>query len=217
MPIGRIDLGPLSSREELVASIESGSWHARPNAAVGDVQVPDSARVGPYYGTVPQLRRRLRLLDLIPTQGMDSRSFAYSQESGSFDTAAETSEGAVKPQAELDLAEAEVIAKTIAHWIKLKRQQLDDVPSLATTVTQRLTYGVMRRVETRSSPATAWGAPARDPQHGRHRRCSVRGRGGADRPLARWHHRNDPRRRRAQRRGRQPGRLRGDVEEQSHG
>ena len=118
--------------------VESGSWHARPHAAAGDVQVPDSARVGPYYGVAPQLRRRLRLLDLIPTQPMEGRSFGYSQESGSMDTAAETGEGAVKPMAELDLDEAEVVAKTIAHWIKLKRQQLDDVPALATTVTQRL-------------------------------------------------------------------------------
>ncbi len=147
MPIGRVELGPLSSREELVQSIESGSWHSRPSAQAGEAVVPDSARVGAYYGVVPQLRRRLRLLDLIPTQPMDSRSFGYSQETGSFDTACETAEAQIKPAAELDLDEAEVIAKTIAHWIKLKKQQLDDVPALATTVTQRLTYGVMRRVE----------------------------------------------------------------------
>lgn len=146
-PIGRIDLGPLSSRDDLVAMIESGSWHGGRYGAAGDVQVPDAARVGPYYGTVPQLQRRLRLLDLIPTSTMDGRSFVYTQAGGALDTAFEVSEGAVKPQADLELTEAECVAKTIAHWAKLSRPQLADVPQLSTIITTRLSYGVMRRVE----------------------------------------------------------------------
>jgi len=147
MPIGRLDLGPLSSREDLVARIESGGWVPSRHGQAGDVSVPDSARVGTHYGVVPQLRRPLRLLDLIGSQAMDNNRFSYMQESGTFDGAAETAEGAVKPQATLTLTEAEVVAATIASWIKLKRQQLDDVPALATTVNQRLTYSVLRRLE----------------------------------------------------------------------
>ncbi len=40
-----------------------------------------------------------------------------------------------------------LVAKTIAHWVKLKRQQLDDVPALAVITQARLVYGVLRRVE----------------------------------------------------------------------
>lgn len=147
MPIGNLALGPLSSREDLVAMVESGSWHTRPSALAGDVQVPDSARLGPYYGAVPQLRRPLRLLDLIPTSSMDGKSFDYTQEGGSLDTAAEVGEGVVKPEADTELTDAQVVAVTIAHFTKLKRQQLSDVPALATLIQNRLTYGVLRRVE----------------------------------------------------------------------
>jgi Phage capsid family len=147
MPIGRVDLGPLSSREDLVARIEAGSWVPGRYGAAGDVQVPDSSRVGTYYGTVPQLRRPLRLLDLIPAQTMDSRSFGYMQEGGSWTGAAEVAEGEVKPLADLTLTEAEVVASTIAAFTKLKKQQLSDVPALGMTVNQRLTYSVLRRLE----------------------------------------------------------------------
>jgi hypothetical protein len=147
MPIGRIDLGPLSSREQLVKAIEAGSWVPGRYGAAGDVSVPDSSRVGTYYGVVPQLRRPLRLLDLITTQTMDGRSFGYMREEGTFDGPAEVAEGAVKPTIDFTLTEAECVAVTIASWTKLKRQQLDDVPALGTTVNQRLTYSVLRRLE----------------------------------------------------------------------
>jgi hypothetical protein len=100
-PVGAIDLGPLSSREELVEKINSGSWGQPKMAAAGDVIVPDSARLGTYYGTVAQPRRRLSLLDLIPTSPMDGRSFEYMQEGGAFTGAAEVVEGAVKPEGDI--------------------------------------------------------------------------------------------------------------------
>jgi Phage capsid family len=142
-PVGSMMLGPAVSRDELISQIQSTQTFA----AAGDVEIADTARVGPYKGVVPQLRRPLRLLDLIPTSAMDGKSFDYTQEGGTFDTALETPEAATKPMMDLELADAQVIAKTVAHWTKLKRQQLADVPSLQTTVQTRLSYGVMRRVE----------------------------------------------------------------------
>jgi HK97 family phage major capsid protein len=111
------------------------------------VDIPDTARLGRYYGIVPQLRRRLRLLDLIPSQPMEGKSFDYTQEQGSLDTAAETAEAAVKPAGDLQLVDAQVVAKTIAHWLKIPRQQLADVPGLAVVAESRLNYGVSRRLE----------------------------------------------------------------------
>jgi len=146
MPIGRIDLGPMLSRDDMLAMIESGSWGSAIQAAA-DVDVDPGARVGIHQGIRPQLRRRLSVLDLIATAPMDSGSFAYSQESGGLDTAAEVVEGQVKPEADLTLDDEQVVAATIAHWSRLKRAQLADVPALATTVQTRLTSGVMRRLE----------------------------------------------------------------------
>ena len=147
MPVGTMMLGPAMSRDELVAMMQSGRWGRGTMAAAGDVTIPDSARLGPYYGTVAQLRRPLRLLDLIPSQPMEGQSFTYTQESGSFDTATETSEAAIKPAGDLQLVDATVEAKTIAHWTKTPRQQISDVPALGVLIQSRLSYGVMRRLE----------------------------------------------------------------------
>lgn len=142
LPIGNLMLGPIMDREALIEHFQQQSM-----AAAGDVTIPDSARLGPYYGLVPQLRRRLRLLDLIPAAPMEGKSFDYTQESGSLDTAAETAEGAMKPGGSLTLTDAQVVAKTIATWYKTPRQQLADVPALAQALQSRLVYGVQRRVE----------------------------------------------------------------------
>jgi HK97 family phage major capsid protein len=112
-----------------------------------DPSLPDAARLGPFYGVVPQLRRRLRLLDLIPTQAMEGAAFHYAVESGDLDSAFETAEGSIKPQGDQVLDDGIVEAKTIAHWNKVRRQQLADVPTLSTVVSTRLSYGVSRRVE----------------------------------------------------------------------
>ncbi len=152
MPIGSMALGPAVGAADLVAMIESGSWGPS-RMAVTSPSVPDSSRTS-YYGVIEQPRRRLSLLDLIPTMQVDSLVVEYMQEGAavsgspsSFDTAVETAEGAIKPQADLNLGEAQAIVRTIAHWVKLKRQQIADVPALETLVRTRLTYGVLRRVE----------------------------------------------------------------------
>ena len=145
-PIGAVNLGPLGTVESTVAMVESGSWKGGVRAQGTDVTVPDSARLGAYYGVVPQLRRRLSILDLIPVSPMTGRSFGYMQEGGSFN-AAEVPEGALKPEGDIELTEAEVVAATIAVWKKLRRQELADVPSLAQTINDRLQYSCMRRLE----------------------------------------------------------------------
>jgi HK97 family phage major capsid protein len=151
-----MELGTLISRDELLAS-----WDNRRSmmAAAGDVTIPSTARQTTYYGIVPQLRRRLRLLDLIPSSPMDSgNSFDYSVESGSLDTAAETVEAALKPTGVETLTDAQVVAQTIAHWVKIPKQQLSDIPSLTTTLQQRLVYGVERRLENQIIGGSGTGA-----------------------------------------------------------
>ena len=118
--------------------------------AVSEVDTPETSlsRLGPYQGVISQLRRRLTVLDLLPTLTMEGASFAYTPEGGSLDTAAETGEGQVKPEGDVLLPDATCVARTIAHFIKVRRQQLADLPTLATTLNSRLSYGVERRLET---------------------------------------------------------------------
>lgn len=152
-PIGNLALGTLCSASDVVDRIRTGQWSGGGGMRAADstggvVDFPEADRVGPFYGVLPQLRRRLRLLDLIPTQVMSQgSSFHYTQELGSFDTAVETAELAMKSPADVDYEDAEAVAVTIAHWFKASRQSLADVPQLMASLNSRLIYGVFRRLE----------------------------------------------------------------------
>jgi len=139
-PIGRVNLGVGVAREDIVAQL--GRF-----AAAGEATVGNAARGTEYVGLAEPPRRPLRLLDLIPTLPMDGRSIEYSQEVGSLDTAAETAEGAVKPMHTVDFLDAEAVARTVAHWTKVRKQAMADTPVLEGAIRNRLTYGVMRRLE----------------------------------------------------------------------
>ena len=146
--IGTMNLGPAMSREALLADFDAGrSFASTGTPALGFDYGGEAGRRAPFYGVVPQLRRQLRLLDLIPTASLDNRSLPFVQEVGSLDSAAETPENEIKPTGSMSLIDAEAIARTIAHWVKIPRQQLADVPGIGTAINNRLIYGVKRRLE----------------------------------------------------------------------
>lgn len=64
------------------------------------------------------------------------------------DAAAETVEGAVKPASDLNYVDAEAVARTIAHFLKVRKQHLADTPQLEGAIRNRLAHGVLRRAET---------------------------------------------------------------------
>lgn len=132
---GGIELGQVADRDALAGALAA------------DVTGTAAMRRGDYLGVVPQLRRQLRVLDLLPTGTMDNNSLPYTQESGSFATAAETAEGSAKPEAGVTFTDATADAQTIAHWQKLRKQALADYAALQSIVDGRLRYGVERRLE----------------------------------------------------------------------
>lgn len=127
---GGVELGMVADRDTLAA----------------DVAPTANMRRGEYFGVVPQIFRPLRVLDLLPTGTMDANTLPYTQESGSF-SAAETTEGATKPEDGVTYTDATATAQTIAAWLKIKRQALADVPALRSIIDQRLRYSVQRRLE----------------------------------------------------------------------
>jgi HK97 family phage major capsid protein len=129
--MGGIDLGQVVSRDALAA----------------DITGTTEMRRGTPYGVVPQLRLKLNVLDLIPTGTMDGETVPYFVEEGSFDTAAETAEGSRKPEGEGKFKDEKATAQTVAHWVKLQKQSLADVPLLRSIVDGRLRYGVSRRLQ----------------------------------------------------------------------
>jgi hypothetical protein len=135
-----------SSAKNKFGGIELGSVISR-DAFAADVTGTTDMRRGDWVGVLPQLRRQLRVLDLIPKGTMDHNTLPYTVESGSFTTAAETAEGATKPEGEVTFTDAEAVARTIAHWMKIQKQSLADFAALRSIIDARLRYGVERRLE----------------------------------------------------------------------
>lgn len=129
--IGGIELGEIADRDAFKADITGST----------------DQRTGPFYGTIPQIYRPLRVLDLIPTGTMDNNQFPYTQESGTF-LAAEVTEGSSKPEDGVVFTDANAVAETIAAWQKIRKQALADISALQSIVENRLRYSVQRRLET---------------------------------------------------------------------
>lgn len=129
--MGTMRIGEVVTREDFAA----------------DIAPTANMRRGDYYGILPQLQRPLTLLDLLPSGSMSGSNIPYTQEGGLFTGAAETAEGAVKPEAEITFTDAEAIARVIAAWMKMQKAALSDVPALRAVIDQRLRYLVLRRLE----------------------------------------------------------------------
>jgi HK97 family phage major capsid protein len=143
-PIGSVMLGSYMSAEAFADSIGPG----RPRAGGEDQPGLSGKRQTIWGPIVRQVYRPLTLLDLIPSGTMDGSAIEYVVELGDLDDAAETEEGAVKPEdTTTEFEEAVAPARTIAVWIKQRRQVLADVPELASVLSSRLQYKVQRRLE----------------------------------------------------------------------
>lgn len=129
--LGTLRTGEIVTREDFAA----------------DLAPTANMRRGDYYGILPQLQRPLTLLDLIPSGSMSGSNIPYTQEGGLFTGAAETAEGAMKPEAAITWTDTEAIARVIAAWMKIQKAALADVPAIRAVMDQRLRYLVLRRLE----------------------------------------------------------------------
>lgn len=98
-------------------------------------------------GIVPGAFRALRIRDVLPAGNTVSNAVEYTRELAFTNAAAETAEGASKPEASLTFELATAPVRTIAHWLKLSKQVMDDAPALASYVDNRLRYGVELRID----------------------------------------------------------------------
>lgn len=122
----------------------------------GSPQDPDRVLV-PYDrlpGIVPGPFRQHTILDFIPTGATSSNSMEYTREipaeespAGFTNNAAEVAEGGSKPQSDVLFELVNDPVRTIAHWLKLSRQVLDDAPALESYIDSRLRFGIRQRLE----------------------------------------------------------------------
>lgn len=143
VPIGRVNLGELLSRNETVQM--TGRMMA---ATPGQVTPTEKMQTGPFAGIVPQLEYALSFLDLMPTIPMDAPIIPYVRVvPGSGEGAGTVAPGAVKPQASFDYEDDEARSHVIAEWVKALKQNLADIGGLEATIRNRLLYNVLQKLE----------------------------------------------------------------------
>lgn len=141
---GTIHLGQIADRDNAVRFLSE-----LPNATPGPVTSTGMAvGIDPdRRGMQPYQLRRLSFLDLIPTGTTDSNSIEYVQVANIPGTTAPVAEGAIKPEVGLGLVDATAAVRTIAGWIKVNRQAMDDMAGLGTLINTLLPYDVRRKIE----------------------------------------------------------------------
>ncbi len=107
-------------------------------ATNSDTLVP-AQRLG---GIVPGAFRALRVRDIVLQGTTTSNSVEYTKELLFTNNAAETAEGATKPESVLTFELANAPVRTIAHFLKVSKQVLEDATALQSYIDTRLRYGV---------------------------------------------------------------------------
>lgn len=99
-------------------------------------------------GIVPGAFRQLSVLDVIPMGATGSNQIEYTRENTWTNSSAETAEGGSKPESTLTFQLVSDPVRTIAHWLKLSKQVMDDAPALQSYVDRRLRHGIRQKLET---------------------------------------------------------------------
>lgn len=97
---------------------------------------------------VPGAFRSLSLLDFIPKGVTTSNLIEYTKEDVFTNDAAETREAAAKPESDITFTLVSAPVRTIAHFLKVSKQVMDDAPAVATYIDTRLRHGVLNRLQT---------------------------------------------------------------------
>ena len=140
-------LGQRFVESEAFKSFMEGKLTKATLAAASPVATPDGGVPADYQGIKgePELPNVVAYAFAhVPTT---SNSISYLKESAFTNSAAETAEGAKKPESKMEFTEADAPVRTIAHFIRVTKQLADDAPALAAYINSRMMYGLNRRIE----------------------------------------------------------------------
>ena len=98
-------------------------------------------------GIVEGAWRVFTIEDLLVNVPTSANAIDWLRENVFTNAAAETAEGAQKPESSITLTPGTMPVSTVAHWIKITRQLAMDNAALAAYITRRMVYGVNIRVE----------------------------------------------------------------------
>lgn len=106
--------------------------------------VPESTRSGLV---VPFATRPIMITDVIPTIGSLQNSYVYMEHTTFTNAAAETAEGASKPEGALALTEKTTPIRKIPVHIPVTDEQLEDVPGIQMWIENQLSFMVRQRLD----------------------------------------------------------------------
>jgi HK97 family phage major capsid protein len=86
--------------------------------------------------------RRIRVRDLMPRMSTSNNAVEFVKENAFTNTASPTAETISKPESALTFSIDSATVKTVAHWIPIAKQTLDDFQTLQGYVNQRLLEGL---------------------------------------------------------------------------
>lgn len=98
-------------------------------------------------GVIPGAFRQLRVRDLLPQGNTGVNVIEATREATFTDNAAETAEGAQKPETDITFELVTTPIRTIAHFLKISKQLAEDAPTVASYIDTRLIYGVEKRID----------------------------------------------------------------------
>ena len=87
-------------------------------------------------------RRQMTIRQLLAVGQTESNAIEYARQTTRTNNARPVTEGAQKPESAYVWQLATATVRTIAHWIPVSRQAMDDAPMLASEIDNELTYGL---------------------------------------------------------------------------
>lgn len=106
--------------------------------------------LSPYYrpGIIRPGERPMVVRDLMPEGRTENLNIVFMRETSATDNAApQTAQGAKKGESDFTFEQTSTEVKTIAHWVKVSTQMLDDVAQLESYVNSRMMYFLMNECQ----------------------------------------------------------------------
>lgn len=98
-------------------------------------------------GVIPGGFVPLRVRDVLVTVPVSTNQVNSLREASWTNSAAEASEGSAKKESDITFDNYDVPVRTIAHWLKVSKQLMDDAPAIVAYIDTRLRDGLGQRVE----------------------------------------------------------------------
>ena len=98
-------------------------------------------------GIVPGIAKPLTIRDVLPSGSTSAIMVVGTREASYTNAAAETAQGAAKPESAVTFEQFNTPIETVATWIKVSKQLLSDAPSVVSYINGRLFYMLDERID----------------------------------------------------------------------